>query len=92
MFEELSGAKDYLRQAMSLKDTAPEWAKTFNEMASTEMDHSRTLYRMFNEHYKQINTNPDLSSYMEPFKQSVDEAYIEKVGMIKYMQDVYNKQ
>lgn len=90
MIEELDGAKEYLTQACKLKETKPDWAKSFYEMGIAEIDHSRTLNKMFNEHFKSINTNPDLSEYMEPFRDRADEAYIKMTGEVRYMQDKYN--
>ena len=89
MCEELDGAKDYLMQSAKLKSAKPEWSKTFYEMANTEVEHSKALYKMFNEHFKEINTNMDLAQYMDPFKESADMEYMEKMGTIKYMMETY---
>ena len=91
MFDEINGAKDYMRQASNVKAKNQDWAKTFYDMANAEMDHARNLYRMFNEHYKQLNTDPVLEDYMKPFKESVDDAFMEKIGVVKYMQEMYGK-
>ena len=89
MFEEVCGAKEYIQQAMDLKDVNGTWSKMFFDMGKTEMDHASALYKMLDEHYKQINTKPELAGYMEPFKREIDESYMKKVGAVKYMIDMY---
>lgn len=91
LYEELNGAQDYLKKAMHIKEKMPKWSKTFYDMAQTEMEHATNLYKMFCEYYDQINNDPKLEEYMVPFKDSIDEAFIERVGAFKYMQELYNK-
>ena len=90
MFEEIHDARDYLKQAMKCKEKGSEWGKTFYDMAAAELEHSRNFYKMFSEHYKKINTNPDLEEYMEPFKDMAIAAYLKDAGEVRYMQDLYN--
>lgn len=90
MIEELDGAKEYFKEACKLKEERPDWAKSFYEMGNAELDHSRALNKMFNEHFKSLNTKPELVEYMEPFKDMADEVYIQKMGEIRYIQDKFN--
>lgn len=87
--EELDGAHDYLMQAMHTKDEHPEWAKTLYDMSSMELEHARSLYKMFTDYFKQINTDPKLEAYMTPFRDDVERKFTERVGAIKYMQEMY---
>ena len=91
MFEEVSGAKDYMRKAIYLKQKHPDRSKQFYDMANMELEHARALYKMFCEDYKQINSDPALEAYMEPFKKSADDCFMEKIGTVKYMQETYTK-
>lgn len=91
MFEEFDGAKEYLKQAISLKNVNNEWSKMFYEMGKAELDHATMFYKMLDQHYRQISIKPDLASYMEPFKNDIDECYIEKAGRIKYLMETYTK-
>lgn len=87
--EELDGAQDYLMKALNIKEDHPEWAKSFYEMSNMELEHARSLYKMFMEYFKQINTDPTLESYMTPFRDNVMKKFTERVGAIKYMQEMY---
>ena len=87
--EELDGAKDYLKKAINLKMDKPDWARSFYDMSNAEFEHAKNIYRILNEYYREIDVKPELKDYMEPFKNSIDEHYMECVGMIKYMQESY---
>lgn len=89
MCEEFDGAKDYLKQALNLKNTNADWSKNFYEMGKTELDHAMSLYKMIDQHYKELNIKPELIEYMQPFKDEIDEAYMQKSGATKVMMDTY---
>jgi ferritin len=44
--DELEGAEDYAKMALKLKEERPEMARTFNMMASQEMEHMNNLHKM----------------------------------------------
>lgn len=91
MFDELNGAKEYYKQASCLKKNNPAWSKQFYDMANMEMAHAKNLYNMFVEHYNEINTDPTLEKYMRPFEESVTDAFMDKMGAVKSMQEKYDK-
>lgn len=83
--EELDGSEEYLKKAIKLKDESLEWSKTFYDMSLMEAEHAKNLYRMFCDAYKKVNTDPTLEVYMEPFRDSVVDTYLERMGALKYM-------
>lgn len=91
MCEELDGSKEYLKQALNLKGVNNDWSKNFYDMGKAELDHAALLYKMLDQHYKEINLKPDLSNYMQPFKNEIDEKYVVKSGAARALMDMYTK-
>lgn len=83
--EELDGSEEYLKKAIKLKDESPEWARAFYDMSIAEAEHAKNLYKMFCDEFKAVNTDPSLEVYMEPFRDSVVDKYISRMGALKYM-------
>ena len=91
MFEEFDDAKEYMYHAENLKGVNNEWSKYFYDMAKAEVDHATNFYKMFDQHYKSLDTKPELSAYMEPFKLDMDKCYMEKMSKIRYMMETYSR-
>lgn len=49
--DELEGAECYLKQAIDVMKSYPEWSETFYKMADMEQDHATILYKMFIDMY-----------------------------------------
>jgi len=45
IFEELDGAEQYAKKALTLKEERPELASTFNMIANQEMEHVNLLHK-----------------------------------------------
>lgn len=52
--DELEGAKQYILDAISLKESHPAWAKNFAEMSEIELGHAKKLLDMFNSYYAEL--------------------------------------
>lgn len=92
IFEELDGAKEYIVRAQECKtDGFATWAKVFVDMSAKELEHASELFKMFNDYYKQFDNQPDLRSYMEPFRNELVTDYMRYSSQIKYMHEMYNK-
>ena len=91
IIEELDGAKEYIVRAQECKsDGCDSWAKMFVDMSAKELDHAANLFKMFNEYYKQFDSEPKLKEYMEPFRKELTEDYMRYSAEIKYMHEMYN--
>ena len=91
IFEELDGAKEYIVRAQECKADGIEWARTFADMSAKELEHAASLFKMFNDYYKQFDDEPDLRRYMEPFRNELVEDYMRYSSQIKYMHEMFNK-
>lgn len=91
MCEELDGAKEYLKQASNLKGVNNDWSKNFYDMGKMELEHAAMLYKMLDQHYRELDSKPELSGYMQPFKDEIDEKYMEKAGAARALMDVYSR-
>ena len=91
MCEEFEGAEDYLKQALNLREVNAEWSKNFYDMGKVELDHAMNLYKMLNQHYRELDADPSLSGYMRPFKDEIDDSYMEKSGAVRAMMETYTR-
>lgn len=88
--DELKGAKCYALEALELKSTHPQWAKTLLDMSGTELAHAANLYKMYEEYYSAMISG--YSSVPAKFQKQHDElaqAYMDKSANVKYMHEMY---
>lgn len=70
--EELEGASHYLKKAIDMVKTHPEWAKTFRYMAEGEQEHATDLYKMFMELY---TSTDEKDKYMESLRDAIMDCF-----------------
>lgn len=57
--DELKGAFEYSEKYIIYKNTHPEWARTFSEMADDELDHAQALHKMYDEWINTLSYLPE---------------------------------
>ena len=78
--EELDGASCYLKKAIDVFKSNPEWIDKFVEMAEAEQGHATTLYKMFIEMYAETNGE---DSHMSQLRDSIMDCFSTKMRKIE---------
>lgn len=90
IFEEIEGAKQYIKNALEIKPMNAEWAKRFYEMSLDEMKHAASLFKMSEEYYKIMsNTYSEVPKYIKTTYEDIVNKYTEMGSLVKAMQDMY---
>lgn len=91
--EELDGAEEYARQAVSMKETHPSLAKTFYDISNDEMRHINLLHdevkKIIETHRKEKGDPP---AVMMAVYEYLHNRHIEKANRIKMYQAQFKEQ
>lgn len=91
--EELEGAKEYIQDAISLKETHPAWAKNFAEMSEVELGHAKKLLEMFNSYYAEKFPSSDkaVPDAMEEVREDFMASYTKCYTDVLRMHELFKK-
>lgn len=91
IIDELEGAHNYIRKAIEMRLSHPEWSKTFAEMSEVEVTHSSKLYNMFEDYCKHITekNDGDTPSYLRSMHNELMDEYADMMTKIKRLHDMY---
>lgn len=90
--EELEGAKQYIKWAIELKGSKPQWSKNFAEMSSAEVKHAEAIYGMYQEHYESIaGAYKTIPRYVEELHDCIEDMYGTCMEEILEMHNMYNR-
>ncbi|MBO7452238.1 MAG: hypothetical protein J6U54_18070 [Clostridiales bacterium] len=92
--DELEGAKEYIQDAISLKETHPAWAKVFAEMSDVELGHAKKLLDMFNAYYAEKFPNDGKNGptdTMEEVREDFMAGYTKCYTDVLRMHELYKK-
>lgn len=82
IMEELDGAMEYAENYVVYKNTHPQWAQMYHEMASQELTHADYLRKIAQEAMNDISYIPEEDA--ERWKEC-QRNHAEKAGIIKFM-------
>ena len=80
--EEIDGAMEYAENYIVYKNTNPQWASIYHEMALQELNHAENLRMIAQEAMNTISYIPEEDS--EAWKKC-QKKNAEKVGIVKFM-------
>ena len=85
--EELEDASHYLKKAIDVCKTNPEWSMTFKHMADGEQEHATDIYRMFMEMY---TTAEKRDQFMEAMRDGIMECFSIHMRKIEDLKATYD--
>jgi len=92
LWDELHGAKEYIKLALEFKATYPEWAKMFLDMSATELNHATNIYKMAEQSYKEtITPYKEVPKNLWDTWDEMNTKYSECSAKVRYMHEMYNK-
>lgn len=90
--DELDGGAEYIKLAIELKSTKPQWSKTFYEMSTAELGHAVNLFHIAEEYFKyESSQHQESSEYIDSLWEEVVNTYTRGYAKVKAMQDSYTK-
>ena len=90
--DELCGGKEYIKCAIETKMSNPNWSSTFLKMWEMKLDHAMNIYKMFIEHYQNIETKTkEVPEYIVELKHKMTECYTNGATTIANLKNAYNK-
>ena len=91
--DELVGALKYIRKAIEMRLSHPDWAKTFAEMSEAEVEHSSKLYDMFEDYCRKITEKNDgeTPSYLMSVHTELMDEYADMMTKIKRLHEMYKE-
>lgn len=91
-YDELDGAKEYIKCAMKHKGDYPEIAQVYYEMSLTEMEHMNKLHDMIARLINNMRARGvEIDDKMLAIYEYEHEKAIEKATKIKVMQEMYKR-
>ena len=92
LWEELDGAKEYIKLALEFKSTYPEWAKMFLDMSANELTHATNIYKMADKSYHEtITAYKEPPEYLKEMWECIVDKYSSCSAKVKYMHEMYTK-
>lgn len=92
MWEELDGAKEYIKLALEFKATYPEWGKMFLDMSAAELNHATNIYKMAEKSYHETaGAYKEVPEYVKDMWECIVDKYASCSAKVKYMHEMYNK-
>ncbi|MBR4377273.1 MAG: hypothetical protein IKP50_00075 [Bacilli bacterium] len=92
MWEELDGAKEYIKLALEFKATYPEWGKMFVDMSTAELNHATNIYKMAEMSYTETKgAYKEVPEWIDEMWKCIVDKYAHCSAKIKYMHEMYNK-
>ena len=85
--EELDGASCYLKKAIDMIKSHPEWSEKFKSMSEAEQHHATELYKMFMELYAE-SQGKDV--YMTSMRDSIMECFSTQMRKIEDYKTTYD--
>ncbi len=85
--EELDGASCYLKKAIDMMKSHPEWSEKFKSMSEAEQNHATELYKMFMELYAE-SQGKDV--YMTSMRDSIMECFSNQMRKIEDLKTTYD--
>lgn len=85
--EEIDGAKDYIKRAISYKTDHPDWAVLYYKMSEAELNHASNLMKIFEDDFNKNKTDDPI--YISVHNE-LSNNYVEKTTIVKHMFDIYN--
>lgn len=90
--EELDGACDYIKRAISCKKKNPDHAALLAQMSLQELGHADNLVKMFEDDYQTASDDTEDGDlpYLKAFHKALLDMYTEGAAKIKYMHEKFN--
>ena len=85
--EELEGASCYLKKAIDMMKSHPEWADKFKTMSEAEQHHATELYKMFMELYAESQGK---DAYMTTMRDSIMDCFSQQMRKIEDYKTTYD--
>lgn len=91
IYEEIDGAKDYIKRAIEIKAMNPQWGSMFLDMSKAELSHASNLYRMVGEYYQKAfeDSYPMIPLEYEKLFNDLSEKYTNGTVEVEMLQDLY---
>lgn len=91
--DELVGALKYIRKAIEMRISHPEWSKAFAEMSAAELEHSSTLYDMFEDYCRSVTEKNDgeTPTYLMNVHAELMDEYSDMMAKIKRLHEMYKE-
>ena len=90
--EEIDGAEDYAKDVLKYKQTNPNLAQTFYEIAGVELEHVNMLHKqvvqLIEQHRKEHGEPP---APMQAVYNYLHEKHIEEVSEVKHYLDMFRE-
>ncbi len=92
LWEELDGAKDYVKLALEFKATYPQWSKMFLDMSAAELTHASNIYKMAEQSYKEtVTAYKEPPEWLKNMWECIVDKYASCSAKVKYMHEMYTK-
>lgn len=91
IWDELHGAKCYIKKALEIKPMNKTWGDLFVKMSSAELEHAADLKVMLDEYYAELVKKNDerMAKRITSYYDKIVDDYVDCVAEVKHLHEMY---